>query len=73
MCQRVECPTCGKPTWAGCGLHIEQALSGVPKDQRCRCDEQPPALEPAPPLSLPQTLPSSPRRSKSFIDRLFGR
>lgn len=37
MCQRVTCPRCGKPTWAGCGAHVEQALAGVPKDQRCQC------------------------------------
>lgn len=39
MCSRVECPTCHKPTWAGCGRHIEQALAGVPQDKRCKCRE----------------------------------
>ena len=34
MCRRV---TCGKPSWAGCGMHIEQALKDVPVDQRCQC------------------------------------
>src|SRR3990167_9740002 len=29
MCKRVACPKCQKPTWAGCGLHIDQALAGV--------------------------------------------
>ena len=37
MCHLVRCATCGKPTWAGCGQHIEQALAGVPRDQRCSC------------------------------------
>ncbi len=37
MCHRVKCERCGKPTWAGCGAHVEQALEGVPKDQRCQC------------------------------------
>jgi len=71
MCHRVQCRKCAKPTWTGCGLHIEQALSGVPVDQRCRCDEDAPAVSttPPPPLSLPATPP----RPKSFIDRLFGR
>ena len=27
MCSRVTCNDCNKPTWAGCGRHIEQALS----------------------------------------------
>ncbi|CAG7607190.1 hypothetical protein LEUCIP111803_00998 [Leucobacter soli] len=38
MCARITCPTCGKPTWAGCGNHIEEALRGVPEDERCHCD-----------------------------------
>ncbi len=37
MCQRVTCPRCGKPTWAGCGDHVEHALGGVPEEQRCSC------------------------------------
>ena len=41
MCRRVECRKCGKPTFAGCGMHVEQVLGNVPRDQRCRCrDEQ---------------------------------
>ena len=38
MCQRVQCDKCGKPTWAGCGQHIEEALKGVPLSQRCSCE-----------------------------------
>lgn len=37
MCKRVTCEKCGKPTWAGCGQHIEEALEGVPVEQRCTC------------------------------------
>ncbi len=37
MCARVTCNRCGKPTWAGCGQHVESALAGVPKDARCQC------------------------------------
>lgn len=37
MCARVTCPTCGKPTWAGCGGHVEEALAGVPEADRCQC------------------------------------
>ena len=35
MCHAVVCRTCGKATWAGCGLHVEQALAGIPQHQRC--------------------------------------
>jgi hypothetical protein len=37
MCRRVTCATCGKPTYAGCGAHIEQVLGDVPPAQRCQC------------------------------------
>ncbi|MBK6406515.1 MAG: hypothetical protein IPF66_16595 [Holophagales bacterium] len=37
MCHPVRCQRCGKPTWAGCGRHVEEALANVPKAQRCDC------------------------------------
>jgi hypothetical protein len=37
MCSRTTCKNCGKPTWKGCGNHVEQALAGVPKNERCKC------------------------------------
>jgi hypothetical protein len=40
MCQRVTCNVCKKPTFSGCGRHVEEVLGNVPKDERCRCDEQ---------------------------------
>ncbi len=51
MCSQVTCQRCSKPTWAGCGRHIEQALANVPRQLRCTCRELPQkqALEPAPP------------------------
>lgn len=39
MCRRVTCDRCGKPTYTGCGAHIEQVLAGVPKPERCQCKE----------------------------------
>lgn len=40
MCRRVKCSKCGKPTFAGCGMHVEQVLGDVPEDQRCQCREK---------------------------------
>ncbi|WP_033216513.1 hypothetical protein [Kitasatospora phosalacinea] len=37
MCRRVTCKSCGRPSFAGCGMHVEQVLAGVPKSQRCSC------------------------------------
>jgi hypothetical protein len=64
MCRRVTCSSCGKPTFAGCGAHVEQVLGDVPKDQRCQCREQ------------GARRPSGDRptaASTSILDRLFGR
>ena len=36
MCQKVTCRKCGKPTWSGCGQHVEQVMRGIPKGQRCQ-------------------------------------
>ena len=38
MCSKTTCRTCDKPTWKGCGNHIEAALAGVPTNERCKCD-----------------------------------
>jgi len=35
MCMQDACAGCSKPTWAGCGQHIEHALKGVAVDARC--------------------------------------
>lgn len=37
MCRATTCLKCNKPTWAGCGAHIEQVLGHVPEAQRCQC------------------------------------
>jgi hypothetical protein len=39
MCRRIDCSECGRPTFAGCGAHVEQVLGDVPPDDRCRCRE----------------------------------
>jgi hypothetical protein len=46
MCQRVICSQCGKPTFAGCGRHVEQVLADVPPAQRCQCGESSKARAP---------------------------
>jgi len=57
MCRRVDCSKCGRPTYAGCGAHVEQVLRDVAPGDRCRCRES--------------TASSSTQRS--WIDRLLGR
>ena len=41
MCRRVTCSKCGKPSWAGCGAHVDQVLGNVPVADRCKCREAP--------------------------------
>ena len=36
MCSQVMCHICKKPTWSGCGQHIEEALSNVAEQDRCQ-------------------------------------
>ena len=40
MCRRVQCSECGRPTYAGCGAHIEQVLRDVAPSERCRCRQE---------------------------------
>ncbi|WP_162835897.1 hypothetical protein [Amycolatopsis orientalis] len=42
MCQKIVCPKCGKPTYRGCGDHVEQVLGDVPAAQRCSCSAERP-------------------------------
>ena len=56
MCRRVTCPDCAKPTFAGCGAHVEQVLGDVPKDKRCSCSQTVPAKRKA--TATPSWWPS---------------
>jgi hypothetical protein len=37
MCHRATCTDCGKPTFRGCGRHIESVLADVSATERCQC------------------------------------
>ena len=36
MCRAVNCRTCGKTTWTGCGQHVDSVMRGVPSGDRCQ-------------------------------------
>lgn len=57
MCARVKCSSCGKPTYAGCGAHVEQVLGDVPAEKRCRCREE----------------RTETKNEPTILDRIFGR
>ena len=48
MCRRANCSQCGRPTFLGCGAHVEQVLGDVPPEERCRCREKPLTRKPEP-------------------------
>lgn len=62
MCSRVKCRECSKPTYAGCGAHIEQVLGDVPKDERCKCRE----------AKREAKKEGAGERPASLLSRLFG-
>jgi len=37
MCRAITCSKCKRPSWAGCGAHVEQVLGHVPAAERCQC------------------------------------
>jgi hypothetical protein len=41
MCSPAQCPTCNRPTYVGCGNHVEQVLGDVPPADRCQCEAAP--------------------------------
>ena len=62
MCRRVQCSKCSRPTYAGCGAHIEQVLSDVAPADRCRCREQPAGRDASKPVD-----------ARSWLDRVLGK
>jgi hypothetical protein len=62
MCRRIECSKCGRPTYAGCGLHVEQVLGDVPPSDRCRCREEEGEAD-----------PQTGGRGRSWLSALLGK
>lgn len=59
MCSRITCNTCNKPSYAGCGAHVEMVLADVPKADRCKCREE--------------KSKGKQEGSASILDKIFGR
>ena len=45
MCRPVDCATCGKTTWAGCGQHVDSVKAMVPAGQWCNGHDGGPAAK----------------------------
>jgi len=35
MCMAVECGTCKKTTWKGCGKHVDQVMGKIKEEDKC--------------------------------------
>ncbi|MEU3492147.1 hypothetical protein ABZ747_01470 [Kitasatospora cineracea] len=73
MCRRVTCKSCGKPTFAGCGMHVDQVLAGVPKAQRCSCAADAKAAKTAKAAGNAGSTGGAAAPAGSWFSRLFGR
>jgi hypothetical protein len=60
MCRQVKCKQCGKITWAGCGMHVDQVMASVPSSQRC-------------PGHAQRAAKAAPAGGPGLWSRLFGR
>jgi len=61
MCSRSNCARCGKPSYVGCGMHVEQVLHDVALADRCHCREQ-----------ARSALPAQPTNRESWFRKLLG-
>ncbi|MDP9463252.1 MAG: hypothetical protein M3P52_01400 [Actinomycetota bacterium] len=61
MCRKVTCSTCKRPTWAGCGAHVDLVLRNVPPAERCQCHRG------------QKTSTRSSEHRQSWLSRLRGR
>ncbi len=41
MCYPITCHACGKITYDGCGMHVEEVMANVPVEQQCTCGGAP--------------------------------
>jgi hypothetical protein len=73
MCRRVECSKCGRPTFAGCGAHVEQVLGDVPPAARCRCREERAAERGKNERSKNTPAPAASQGPRSWFKNLLGR
>ncbi len=65
MCRAVNCKSCNKTTWAGCGNHVDEVMRHIPKAERCSCDRNAPKSA-APKSAAPKVS------SGGWFSRLFG-
>ncbi|KAL2348447.1 hypothetical protein Fmac_002447 [Flemingia macrophylla] len=48
MCYRVECRSCGRYTWGGCGKHLTSLYASINEGMHCTCRSWPGVVIPSP-------------------------
>ncbi|MCC6437350.1 MAG: hypothetical protein IT196_20140 [Acidimicrobiales bacterium] len=72
MCKKIVCSSCGRPSWAGCGAHVEQVLGDVAPADRCRCNAKGTAAAKAT-VKGGGAAPASAGGRRGLLGRLRGR
>jgi hypothetical protein len=67
MCRRIDCAKCGRPSYAGCGAHVEQVLASVPPAERCCCGEAKAKAK------AKEAKPEGRKEPRSWLRDLLGR
>ncbi|GMY11628.1 isoform 2 of nuclear autoantigenic sperm protein [Fagus crenata] len=47
MCFKVDCKTCGKTSWGGCGKHLPTLFASIDQGKHCLCRSWPGVVMPS--------------------------
>ncbi|ESW28855.1 hypothetical protein PHAVU_002G023800 [Phaseolus vulgaris] len=62
MCYRVECRSCRKYTWGGCGNHLTTLYASIDDGMHCTCRSWPGVVIPS---NRPSTATQQPTQSNN--------
>ncbi|KAG7035219.1 hypothetical protein SDJN02_02014 [Cucurbita argyrosperma subsp. argyrosperma] len=70
MCYLVECKTCNKTSWKGCGNHLPDLYNRIEKGKHCTCRPWPGVVVvPLQDSADMKTAPPSMANSKSSVPK----
>ncbi|BAU00157.1 hypothetical protein VIGAN_10172400 [Vigna angularis var. angularis] len=63
MCYRVECRSCGRYTWGGCGNHLTTLYASIDEGMHCTCRSWPGVVIPPRSTDTATQQPTQPNNS----------
>ncbi|QCD90964.1 branched-chain amino acid aminotransferase [Vigna unguiculata] len=63
MCYRVECRSCGRYTWGGCGNHLATLYASIDEGMHCTCRSWPGVAIPPRTTDTATQQPTQPNNS----------